>query len=102
MRRNIRSKGRELSDLADTLPREDFTTVGDLSHAVEYANSLADEYIPSQLIMIGPNKIAQYWVPYGHISFYERIDLDELVDDTFRGGGRRREPGKGEGDATAS
>jgi hypothetical protein len=40
---------------------------------------------------MSPNKLAQYWVPYGHISFYERIDLDELIDDTFRGGGRRRE-----------
>ncbi|KIW72601.1 hypothetical protein PV04_00782 [Phialophora macrospora] len=50
-----------------------------------------DEFIPSQLILISPNKLAQYWVPYGHISFYERIDLDELIDDTFRGGGRRKE-----------
>lgn len=47
----------------------------------------ADEFIPSQLIMISPNKLAQYWVPYGHISCYERIDLDELIDSTFRGGG---------------
>ncbi|KIW30587.1 hypothetical protein, variant [Cladophialophora immunda] len=45
-----------------------------------------DEFIPSQLIMVSPNKLAQYWVPYGHISFYQRIDLDRLIDDTFRGG----------------
>ncbi len=60
-----------------------------------YANRIVDEFIPSQLIMISPNKIAQYWVPYGHISFYERINLDELIDNTFRGGGRQDEPGQG-------
>ncbi|KIX93355.1 uncharacterized protein Z520_10998 [Fonsecaea multimorphosa CBS 102226] len=45
-----------------------------------------DEFIPSHLIMISPNTLAQYWVPYGHISFYQRIDIDRLIDDTFRGG----------------
>ncbi|KAI1621324.1 hypothetical protein EDD37DRAFT_111984 [Exophiala viscosa] len=43
-----------------------------------------DEFIPSQLIMINHNKLAQYWVPFGHISFYERVDIDRLMDDTFR------------------
>ncbi|KIX00164.1 uncharacterized protein Z518_10301 [Rhinocladiella mackenziei CBS 650.93] len=46
-----------------------------------------DEFIPSQLIMISHNRLAQYWVPYGHISFYERIDIDKLMDDIFRPSG---------------
>ena len=41
--------------------------------------------------MMSPNKLAQYWLPYGHISIYERVDLEELIDDTFRGGSRNGE-----------
>ncbi|KAL6250445.1 hypothetical protein RBB50_002747 [Rhinocladiella similis] len=43
-----------------------------------------DEFIPSQLIMISYNRLAQYWVPFGHISFYERVNIDRLMNDTFR------------------
>lgn len=42
-----------------------------------------DEFIPSQLIMISHNKLAQYWVPFGHISFYERVDIDQLLASCF-------------------
>ncbi|OAP62453.1 hypothetical protein AYL99_04656 [Fonsecaea erecta] len=45
-----------------------------------------DEFIHSHLIMVSPNKLAQYWVAYGHISFYQRIDIDQLINDTFRAG----------------
>lgn len=33
--------------------------------------------------MINHNRIAQYWVPFGHISFYQRVDIDQLVDGIF-------------------
>ncbi|KAK5951638.1 hypothetical protein OHC33_007317 [Knufia fluminis] len=38
-----------------------------------------DEFIPSQLFLINPDLLAQYWLPFGHISFYKRIDVDELM-----------------------
>ncbi|KAL1631102.1 hypothetical protein SLS56_004629 [Neofusicoccum ribis] len=38
-----------------------------------------DEFITSQLIMISHNRLAQYWVPFGHISFYQRVDVDALL-----------------------
>ncbi|KAI9715492.1 MAG: hypothetical protein M1812_005968 [Candelaria pacifica] len=38
-----------------------------------------DKYISSQLIMISPNRLAQYWEDFGHISYYERVDVDEIV-----------------------
>ena len=38
-----------------------------------------DNYIESQLILISPNKLAQYWVSFGHISFYERVDIDRFI-----------------------
>jgi len=38
-----------------------------------------DEFIPSQLFLISPDLMAQYWLPFGHISFYKRIDVDELL-----------------------
>ena len=41
--------------------------------------SFPDEFVPSQLIMISHNKLAQYWLRYGHISFYERVDIDQLL-----------------------
>lgn len=31
------------------------------------------------MIMISHNKLAQYWVGFGHISFYERVDIDKFL-----------------------
>lgn len=45
----------------------------------DVANEPADEYIPSQLFLIDQNTLAQYWIPFGHISYYHRVDIDELV-----------------------
>lgn len=39
-----------------------------------------DAFVPSQLIMISPDRLAQYWLPLGHVSFYERVDIDELME----------------------
>jgi hypothetical protein len=38
-----------------------------------------DDYSPSQLIMISHNRLAQYWEGFGHISHFERVDIDALV-----------------------
>ncbi|KAI2605564.1 F-box domain-containing protein [Hypoxylon sp. NC1633] len=38
-----------------------------------------DKYIESQLILISHNRLAQYWVPFGHISFFERVNIDEFL-----------------------
>jgi hypothetical protein len=38
-----------------------------------------DKYIESQLIMISHNRLAQYWVGFGHISFYERVDIESFL-----------------------
>ncbi|TVY37485.1 hypothetical protein LOCC1_G006195 [Lachnellula occidentalis] len=38
-----------------------------------------DKYIESQLIMISHNRLAQYWVEFGHISFFERVNIDQFL-----------------------
>ncbi|KAI5923998.1 F-box domain-containing protein [Camillea tinctor] len=38
-----------------------------------------DKYIKSQLILISHNRLAQYWVEFGHISFFERVDIDKFL-----------------------
>lgn len=38
-----------------------------------------DEFITSQLIMISHNRLAQYWEPFGHVSFYQRVDIQALL-----------------------
>nr|OQO24186.1 hypothetical protein B0A51_07824 [Rachicladosporium sp. CCFEE 5018] len=42
-----------------------------------------DQYMPSQLIMISHDRLAQYWEGFGegfgHISYYQRVDLDALL-----------------------
>jgi hypothetical protein len=38
-----------------------------------------DQYIASQLIMISHDRLAQYWEQFGHISFYQRVDVDALI-----------------------
>lgn len=41
----------------------------------------SDAYIPTQLILVSENTLAQYWKPHSmrHISFYKRVDLDALA-----------------------
>ncbi|TVY60727.1 hypothetical protein LSUE1_G009209 [Lachnellula suecica] len=43
------------------------------------ANTPVDKYVETQLIMISHNRLAQYWVAYGHISYYERVDIDQFL-----------------------
>ncbi|KAK1145361.1 hypothetical protein N8T08_004236 [Aspergillus melleus] len=38
-----------------------------------------DSFIDSQLILINPECIAHYWETMGHISYYRRLDIDELL-----------------------
>ncbi|CAN8101280.1 unnamed protein product [Discula destructiva] len=38
-----------------------------------------DRYIPSQLLLISENRLAQYWVGYNHVSFFERVDIDQFL-----------------------
>ncbi|PNY25613.1 Uncharacterized protein TCAP_04449 [Tolypocladium capitatum] len=40
---------------------------------------VSDKYIESQLLLISPNRLAQYWVGFGHISFFERVRLDDFI-----------------------
>ena len=47
------------------------------------ANATIDAFVPSQLIMISPDLLAQYWVRMGHISYYRRVDLDSVIYGTF-------------------
>lgn len=35
--------------------------------------------MPSQLILISHDRVAQYWEDFGHISFYQRVDIGELL-----------------------
>lgn len=38
----------------------------------------ADCYIPTMLVLVSEDTIAQYWKRWQHISFYKRVDLDAL------------------------
>ncbi|RYP43844.1 hypothetical protein DL768_009624 [Monosporascus sp. mg162] len=38
-----------------------------------------DKYMKSQLLLLSHNRLAQYWVSFGHISFYERVDIDQFL-----------------------
>ncbi|WYZ43796.1 hypothetical protein EsH8_VII_000232 [Colletotrichum jinshuiense] len=40
---------------------------------------LDDKYIESQLMLISHDRLAQYWVGFGHISFFERVNIDEFM-----------------------
>lgn len=30
--------------------------------------------------MVSHNRLAQYWVAFGHISYYERVDIEKFLD----------------------
>ncbi|KAI0003475.1 F-box domain-containing protein [Xylariaceae sp. FL0662B] len=38
-----------------------------------------DKYIESRLLLLSHNRLAQYWVGFGHISFFERVDIDQFL-----------------------
>jgi hypothetical protein len=38
-----------------------------------------DMYIESRLLLISHDRLAQYWVGFGHISYFERVNLDEFL-----------------------
>ncbi|KAK1245895.1 hypothetical protein MKX07_004964 [Trichoderma sp. CBMAI-0711] len=40
---------------------------------------LRDKFIESQLILISHDKLAQHWVGFGHISFLERVNIDQFL-----------------------
>ncbi|GKT41404.1 uncharacterized protein ColSpa_01585 [Colletotrichum spaethianum] len=40
---------------------------------------LDDKYIESQLMLISHDRLAQYWVGFGHISFFERVNIEEFM-----------------------
>jgi hypothetical protein len=47
-----------------------------------------DAYVPSQLIMVSHDTLAQFWQfeeGQGHISYYRRVDLDALLNFTGEG-----------------
>jgi hypothetical protein len=38
-----------------------------------------DDFRASQLILISHDRLAQYWETFGHVSFYQRVDIDSLI-----------------------
>ncbi|KAK3317781.1 hypothetical protein B0T19DRAFT_435566 [Cercophora scortea] len=38
-----------------------------------------DMYIESRLILLSHDRLAQYWVEFGHISFFDRVDIDKFI-----------------------
>ncbi|KAM5350601.1 hypothetical protein ACJ41O_007106 [Fusarium nematophilum] len=40
---------------------------------------LADRFVESQLLLISHDRLAQHWVGFGHVSFFERVDMDQLL-----------------------
>ncbi|KAF2110489.1 F-box domain-containing protein [Lophiotrema nucula] len=38
-----------------------------------------DDYMASQLILISHDRLAQYWETFEHVSFYQRVDIDEFT-----------------------
>ncbi|GAB1317762.1 Protein EXECUTER 2, chloroplastic [Madurella fahalii] len=40
---------------------------------------LNDTYIDARLFLISPDRLAQHWVDFGHISYYQRVDIDQFL-----------------------
>jgi hypothetical protein len=63
---------------------EAITLAGPTSGIPELVNrrltGCLDTYIPSQLILVNDDCLAQYWEAFGHVSFYKRVDIDALLE----------------------
>ena len=46
---------------------------------VRLLTAVEDQYTPSQLIMVSHDRLAQFWEGFGHISYYQRVDVEALM-----------------------
>ncbi|KAM7191705.1 protein executer 2, chloroplastic [Naviculisporaceae sp. PSN 640] len=80
----------EYTFVADDIGEEGFVTV--VEHEpftgtrvvkskghIAHTGFIDDQYIESQLLLISHDRLAQYWVGFGHISFFERVDIDKFL-----------------------
>ena len=57
-----------------------FQTVSVVSkYRIELTVQSPDDFIPTQLILISHDKMAQYWETLGRVSFYQRVDIDQFT-----------------------
>jgi len=38
-----------------------------------------DAFLTTELFIISPDRFAQHWVALGHISYYERVRIDDFI-----------------------
>ncbi|KAK4227321.1 protein executer 2, chloroplastic [Podospora fimiseda] len=38
-----------------------------------------DQFIESQLFILSHDRLAQYWIEWGHISYFERVNIDDFL-----------------------
>lgn len=67
--------------LVEILQEEPFKGVRMVKSQGHVAGSgfLDDKFIESRLLLISHNRLAQYWLGFGHISFFERVDIDQFL-----------------------
>ncbi|KAK8852044.1 F-box domain-containing protein [Apiospora arundinis] len=65
-------------DVAQEPPFQGVRIVQSTGH-IAHTGFYNDKYIYSKLILISHNRLAQYWVDFGHISFFERVDVDSFL-----------------------
>lgn len=53
--------------------------VRSIGHVCETTPARRESYIPTQLLLISPDRIAQWWMPYQHVSFYQRVDWEQFL-----------------------
>ena len=39
-----------------------------------------DRWVETRLLLISPDRLAMFWVGFGHVNFFERVDIDKYVD----------------------
>ncbi|KLU81056.1 F-box domain-containing protein [Magnaporthiopsis poae ATCC 64411] len=67
-----------LVEIVQEEPFKGVRMVKSLGH-VAGSGFLDDKFIESRLLLISHNRLAQYWLGFGHISFFERVDIDRFL-----------------------
>lgn len=55
------------------------TAPAEQCESVAGTNELTDQFIDAQLFIISNNRLAQHWHSFHHISYFERVDLDQFL-----------------------
>ncbi|KAL6924270.1 hypothetical protein FSHL1_001525 [Fusarium sambucinum] len=81
-RGEITFMAKDLGDLVDGPPADPRFQGMKMVHSqghIADTGFISDRFVKSHLILASHDRIAQHWVEFGHVSFFQRVNIDEFL-----------------------